>query len=81
MNNNSKREINFYPKSDFYTSGTRKICRFHLTSFLSFSQSLNKCLDCGASLSRPVRFDLCPTNCLVTGDPAAREFRHQPTRH
>ena len=33
---------------------------------LSFSQSLNKCLDCGASLSRPVRFDLCPANPSVT---------------
>ena len=29
------------PKSDLYTSGTRKMCRFHWTSFLSFSQSLN----------------------------------------
>ena len=34
--------------------------------FLSFSQSLNKFLDCGASLSCPVRFDLCPTNPSVT---------------
>jgi len=37
-----------------------------ISSFLSFSQSLNKFLDCGASLSRPVRFDLCPTNPSVT---------------
>ena len=33
---------------------------------MSFSRSLNKFLDCGASLSRPVRFDLCPTNPSVT---------------
>ena len=33
---------------------------------MSFSQSLNKFLDCGASLSRPVRFDLSPTNSSVT---------------
>ena len=26
------------------------------------SQSLNEFLDCGASLSRPVKYDLCPTN-------------------
>ena len=33
---------------------------------MSFSQSLNKCLDCGASLSGPVTFDLFPTNPSVT---------------
>ena len=49
------------PKRDLYTSRTLKICQFYLTSVLAFSQSLNKFLDCGASLSRPVRFDLCPT--------------------
>ena len=70
MNYNSKHEINFfhadvtsYPKA---TSTPLKICQSHLTSFLSFPQSLNKFLDCGASLSRPVRFDLCPTNPSVT---------------
>ena len=36
------------------------------TTFLSFSLLLNKFLDCGASLSRSVRFDLCPTNPTVT---------------
>ena len=36
------------------------------TTFLSFSLSLNKFLDCGASLSHSVRFDLCPTNPSVT---------------
>ena len=68
MNDNSKREINFYtlPKSDLYTSRTLKICKVHLTSFLSFSHSLNKFLSCGASLSRTDRFDLCPTNPSVT---------------
>ena len=35
-------------------------------SFLSFSLSLNKLLDCGASLSDPVRFNLCATNASVT---------------
>ena len=33
---------------------------------MSFSQSLNKFLDCGVSLSRPVSFDLCSTNPSVT---------------
>ena len=79
MNNNSKLDINrfFYAdawhatqnrtfRSDLYTSKTLKICQFHETSFLSFSQSLNKFLDAGASLSRPNRFDLCPTNRSVT---------------
>ena len=37
-----------------------------LNQFFSFSQSLKEFLDCGASLSRPVRFDLCPTNPIVT---------------
>ena len=52
------------PKSDLYTSG--KYADFTKPVFLSFSQSLNKFLDCGASLSCPVRFDLCPTNPSVT---------------
>ena len=38
----------------------------HQTSSLSFSQSLNILLDCGACLSRPVRFNLCLTNRSVT---------------
>ena len=63
------------PKSELYTSGTRKICRLHQTSFLSFSQSLNKFLDCGASLSRPVRFDLCPRNPGVTVSLGRRAMR------
>ena len=58
--------MNTQPKSYLYTSRTLKICQFHWTSFLSFSQSLKKFLDCGASLSRSVRFDLCPTNPIVT---------------
>ena len=52
------------PKSELYTSG--KYADFTKPGFLSFSQSLNKFLDCGASLSRAVRFDLCPTNPTVT---------------
>ena len=82
MNNNSKREINFssrwrvtrYPKA---TSRTLKICQFHSTSFLSFFQSLNKFLDCGASISRPVRFDLCPTKCDRTYIDEQCEFLHR----
>ena len=38
----------------------------HQTSSLSFSQSLNILLDCGACLSRPVTFNLCLTNRSVT---------------
>ena len=37
-----------------------KYANFTKPVFLSFSQSLNKFLDGGASLSRPVRFDLFP---------------------
>ena len=43
-----------------------KYANFTEPVFLSFSQALNKFLDAGASLSRPVRFDLCPTNRSVT---------------
>ena len=38
-------------------------------------KSLNKFLDCCANLSRPVRFDLCPTNPTVTDEQC--EFLHR----
>ena len=74
MNNNSKPEINFfsrwrvtrYPKATFTPLELGKYVDFTKPAFFSFSQSLNKFLDCGASLSGPVRFDLCPTNPSVT---------------
>ena len=56
------------------TTGSLDFWKFNITDslwvninqFLSFSQSLNMLLDCGASLSRPVTFDLCLTNSSVT---------------
>ena len=43
-----------------------KYRNFTYPVFCPFLNHWKKCLDCGASLSRPVRFDLCPTNASVT---------------
>jgi len=56
------------------TTGSLDFWKFNITDslwvninqVLSFSQSLNMLLDCGASLSRPVTFDLCLTISSVT---------------
>ena len=74
MNNNSKRETNFFsrwrvtrnPKATSTPLQLAKYADLTKPVFFSFSQSLNECLDCGTSLSRTVRFDLCPTNPSVT---------------
>ena len=76
MNNTSKRDIHFFSrwrmtrhtKQNFSKRPLKlwKYANFTKLVFSSFSQSLNKFLDCGPSLSRPVRFDLCSTNPSVT---------------
>ena len=62
----SQWRVTRYPKATSTPLELSKYANFTKPVFLSFSQSLNKFLDCGASLSRPVRFDLCPTNPSVT---------------
>ena len=79
MNNNSKLDLTVFftltrdtlHKTGLFVATSTPLKLWKYASFtkpvyLSFSQSLNKFLDAGASLSRPNRFDLCPTNRSVT---------------
>ena len=69
MNNNSKRDT-LHKTELFEATSTLlelwKYRNFTYPVFLSFSQPLKTFLDCGASLSRRVRFDSCPTIVSVT---------------
>ena len=78
MNNNSKRDMNFFSRERVTRYTKQNISKrplhllnseniaISLTQFFVLFSITEKFLDCGASLSRPVRFDLCPTNASVT---------------